>query len=97
MPYDQTWLSMVNAVGPAFGFGAYAQSIVQGADGRYQLPDPPRGPASSGMRKDPEASATMAEAFTRSNAAQLAGANGRQPSPSELYMAISSARRAPAS
>jgi hypothetical protein len=31
---------MVKAVGPAFGFGAYAQSIVQGADGRYQLPDP---------------------------------------------------------
>jgi len=84
---DQTWLSMVKAVGPALGFGAYAQSIVQGADGRYQVPDPAARAAIFGMRKDPQASATMAGAFTRSNAAQLAGAIGRQPSQSELYMA----------
>jgi hypothetical protein len=84
---DQTWLSMVKAVGPALGFGAYAQSIVQGPDGRYQVPDPAAREAIFGMRKDPEASATMAGAFTRSNAAQLAGMIGRQPSQSELYMA----------
>jgi hypothetical protein len=84
---DQTWLSMVKAVGPALGFGAYAQSIVQGADGRYQVPDPAARAAIFGMRKDPEASATMAGAFTRSNAAQLAGMIGRQPTQSELYMA----------
>lgn len=84
---DQTWLSMVKAVGPALGFGSYAQSIVQGADGRYQVPDPAARAAILGMRQDPETSATMAGAFTRSNAAQLATAIGRQPSPSELYMA----------
>jgi hypothetical protein len=84
---DQTWLSMVKAVGPALGFGAYAQSIVQGPDGRYQVPDPAAREAIFGMRKDPEASATMAGAFTRSNAAQLAGMIGRQPTQSELYMA----------
>jgi hypothetical protein len=84
---DQTWLSMVKAVGPALGFGSYAESIVQGADGRYQVPDPAARAAILGMRRDPEASATMAGAFTRSNAAQLAGAIGRQPSQSELYMA----------
>jgi hypothetical protein len=84
---DQTWLSMVKAVGPALGFGAYAQSIVQGADGRYQVPDPAARAAIFGMRKDPEASATMAGAFTRSNAAQLASTIGRQPTQSELYMA----------
>ncbi len=37
---DQTWLSIVKAVGPALGFGAYAQAIQQGADGRYQVTDP---------------------------------------------------------
>lgn len=84
---DQTWLAMVKAVGPALGFGAYAQSIVQGSDGRYQVPDPAARAAIFDMRKDPQASATMAGAFTRSNAAQLANAIGRQPSSSELYMA----------
>jgi hypothetical protein len=84
---DQTWLSMVKAVGPTLGFGGYADSIVQGADGRYQVPDPAARAAILGMRNDPEASATMAGAFTRSNATQLAGTIRRQPSQSELYMA----------
>ncbi len=44
----------MKAVGPALGFGAYAQSNVQGPDGAYQVPDPPRGPAIFGMRKDPQ-------------------------------------------
>lgn len=84
---DQTWLAMVKSVGPALGLGAYAQSIVQGSDGRYQVPDPAARAEIYGMRKDPTASAAMAGAFTRSNAAQLAGAIGRQPTQSELYMA----------
>jgi hypothetical protein len=84
---DQTWLSIVKTVGPALGFGSYAQSIQQGVDGRYQVTDPAARQAILGLRNDPAASATMAGAFTRGNAAQLAGALGRQPSESELYMA----------
>jgi hypothetical protein len=84
---DQTWLGIVKAVGPALGFGAYAQAIQQGADGRYQVADPAARDAILNLRNDPAASATMAGAFTRGNAAQLAQALGRQPSQSEFYMA----------
>jgi hypothetical protein len=84
---DQTWLGIVKTVGPALGFGAYAQAIQQGADGRYQVTDPAARDAILGLRNDPGASATMAGAFTRGNAAQLAQAIGRQPTQSELYMA----------
>ena len=39
------------------------------------------------LRNDPAVSATMAGAFTQTNAAQLASALGRQPSEGELYIA----------
>src|SRR5579884_4272441 len=84
---DQTWLGIVKSVGPALGLGAYAQSIEQGPDGRYRVADPAARQQILGLRKDPVASATMAGAFARGNAAQLAQAIGRAPSESELYMA----------
>jgi hypothetical protein len=84
---DQTWLGIVKAVGPTLGFGSYAQAIQRGADGRYQVVDPAARQAILGLRNDPTASATMAGAFTRTNAAQLFQTIGRQPSEGELYMA----------
>ena len=84
---DQTWLGIVKAVGPTLGFGNYSQAIQRGADGRYQVVDPAARQAILGLRNDPTASATMAGAFTRTNAAQLFQSIGRKPTDGELYMA----------
>jgi hypothetical protein len=84
---DQTWLGIVKAVGPTLGLGTYAQAIQRGTDGRYQVVDPATRQAILGLRNDPTASATMAGAFTRTNAAQLFQTIGRQPTDGELYMA----------
>src|SRR5690242_8713952 len=37
---DQTWLATMKQAGPSLGFGRYAAAIVQGPDGRYDVPDP---------------------------------------------------------
>jgi hypothetical protein len=84
---DQTWLATVKRAGPALGLGNYAAAIVPTADGHYGVPDPAARAAIMQLRNDPAVSAMMAGAFTRSNAAELAGAIGRQPSEGELYIA----------
>lgn len=84
---DQTWLATLKSAGPAHGYGQYADAITQGPDGRYEVADPNMRAAIMRLRNDPVVSATMAGAFTQTNAAQLAGALGRQPSEGELYIA----------
>jgi hypothetical protein len=84
---EQTWLGTIKQEGPAFGYGRYAEAITQGMDGRYTVADPNQYAAIMKLRSDPAASAMMAGAFTRTNAAQLAGAIGRQPTEGELYIA----------
>ena len=84
---DQTWLATMKNAGPALGFSRYAATIVQGPDGRYDVPDPAARAAIMRLRADPAVSATMAGAFARSNAAQLNAAIGRVPSEGELYIA----------
>jgi hypothetical protein len=84
---DQTWLATVKRAGPALGLGNYAAAIVPTADGRYDVPDPAARAAIMQLRSDPAVSAMMAGAFARSNATELAGAIGRQPSEGELYIA----------
>jgi hypothetical protein len=84
---DQTWLATMKNAGPALGFSRYAAAIVQGPDGRYDVPDPAARAAIMRLRADPAVSATMAGIFTRSNAAQLNAAIGRAPSEGELYIA----------
>ena len=84
---DQTWLATLKSAGPAHGYGQYADAITQGPDGRYEVSDPSMRAAIMRLRNDPVVSATMAGAFTQTNAAQLAGALGRQPSEGELYIA----------
>src|ERR1700686_4547029 len=84
---DQTWLATLKNAGPAHGYGQYADAITLNADGRYEVADPNMRAAIMRLRNDPTASATMAGAFTQTNAAQLAAALGRQPSEGELYIA----------
>jgi hypothetical protein len=84
---DQTWLATMKNAGPSLGFSRYAGAIVQGPDGRYDVPDPAARAAIMRLRADPAVSATMAGMFTRSNAAQLNAAIGRAPSEGELYIA----------
>jgi hypothetical protein len=84
---DQTWLATMKSTGASLGYGRYADAIVQNADGQYEVPDPQARNAIMKLRSDPAASALMAGAFTRGNAAQLANALGRAPSEGELYIA----------
>ena len=84
---DQTWLATLKHAGPALGYGQYADSITLNADGRYEVADPNQRATIMRLRDDPAASATMAGAFTQTNAAQLAATIGRQPTEGELYIA----------
>ncbi len=84
---DQTWLGTMKTDGPALGLGKYADAISRSPDGRFEVADPTMRTAIMRLRSDPAASAMMAGAFTRANAAQLNGAIGRQPSEGELYIA----------
>jgi Transglycosylase SLT domain len=84
---DQTWLGTLKQAGPAHGYGRFADTITLNADGHYEVADPNMRAAIMRLRSDQAASAVMAGAFTQTNAAQLAGAIGRQPSEGELYIA----------
>lgn len=84
---DQTWLATLKSAGPALGYGQYADAISVGADGHYEVADANMRAAIMRLRTDPAVSATMAGAFTQTNAAQLSSALGRQPSEAELYIA----------
>jgi hypothetical protein len=84
---EQTWLATVKQAGPAHGLGAYAAAIVQAPDGHYAVPNAAARAAIMRLRDDPAASAMMAGAYARANAAQLAGAIGRSPTEAELYIA----------
>jgi hypothetical protein len=84
---EQTWLGTMKQTGPSLGYGSYADAIVQNAAGQYEVPDPAQRSAIMRLRSDPAASALMAGAFARTNAAQLRQALGRAPSEGELYIA----------
>jgi hypothetical protein len=84
---EQTWLATLKTVGSALGYGQYADAIVQTPSGQYEVPDPAARQQVLGLRDDPTANATMAGAFTRRNAEQLAERIGRDPTDGELYIA----------
>ena len=84
---DQTWLGTVKRSGPEFGLANYANAIVQGPDGRLDVPNPAARDAIMKLRTDPRVNAMMAGAYTRNNAAQLTDGLGRTPSEGELYIA----------
>ena len=84
---EQTWLGTMKQDGPALGLGRYADAISRSAGGRFEVSDPATRAAIMRLRSDPGASALLAGAFTRANAAQLSSAIGRPPTEGELYIA----------
>lgn len=84
---EQTWLATLKEQGPALGYGRYADAIVRAPSGRYEITDPALVEPIMNLRTDPAASATLAGAFTKSNAAKLTGWIGRAPTDGELYLA----------
>src|SRR3954463_3407800 len=57
---DQTWLATMKSAGPALGYSRYANAIVQGADGRYDVPDQTARAAIMQLRGNPAVSAKLA-------------------------------------
>jgi len=84
---DQTWLGTMKQDGAALGLGRYANAIARSSDGRYVVSDPGMRAAILQLRNDPKASAMLAGALTRNNAALVSSAIGRQPTNGELYIA----------
>lgn len=84
---SQTWLATLKEQGPALGYARYADAIVKQPSGQYTVSDPQLYDQIMKLRTEPAASAVMAAAFTKANAAKLAGALGRPPSEGELYLA----------
>ena len=84
---DQTWLATMKQSGAALGYGQYAAAITKTGSGHYEVTDPVMRSAILKLRNDPTVNATMAGAFTQSNAAVLAAKLGRAPSEGELYIA----------
>jgi hypothetical protein len=84
---EQTWLQTLKEQGPALGYGPYADAISRRPSGEYVVSEPRLHGAILSLRSDPSANAMMAGAFTRANAARLAGKLGRAPTEGELYIA----------
>ncbi len=84
---EQTWLSTVKTHGAKHGYGAFADQISKGRDGRYQVNDPAARKQVLGLRYDANASAVMGAELTAGHAAYLKGRIGRDPTQGELYAA----------
>jgi hypothetical protein len=84
---DQTWLGTMKQDGAALGLGRYADAIERTSSGHYEVSDPIMRAAILRLRNDPQASAMLAGALTRNNAALVSANIGRQPTNGELYIA----------
>ncbi|WP_417308618.1 transglycosylase SLT domain-containing protein [Devosia sp.] len=84
---DSTWLQVMKEQGPRLGYGKYAEAIQPGRDGGYHVADNGLRAEILKLREDPQISADLAAAFTRSNGAHLKAEFGRMPSAGELYIA----------
>jgi hypothetical protein len=84
---DQTWLGTMKQDGAALGLGRYADAITRAPDGRYDVADPAMRASILRLRADPQASAMLAGALTRNNAALVGASIGRKPTNGELYIA----------
>ena len=83
---EQTWLGVLKNNGAKHGYGAYADQITKGRDGRYHV-DPGVRKQVMGLRYNPDANAVMAAEMTAGHAAYLKGRIGRDPTQGELYAA----------
>ena len=84
---DTTWLQVMKSEGPRLGYQRYADAITQNGDGDYVIRDPKLRAEVLKLRENPQVSADMAAAFTKSNGDYLKEKFGRMPSPGELYIA----------
>ena len=84
---DSTWLQVMKQEGPRLGYQKYAEAIEVDKDGDYYVADKKVRAQILALREDPQVSADMAAAFTRSNGEYLFQKFGRMPSPGELYIA----------
>jgi hypothetical protein len=84
---DPTWLQTVKEDGPAFGLSQYANQIEKTAEGQYFVRDPMVRAQILKLRDNPEIASTMAAAFSKRNANEIASVLGRQPTEGELYIA----------
>jgi len=84
---EQTWYGIVKSAGAKHGYGAYADQIVKGNDGRYHVPNAGVRQQVLNLRYDPDANAVMAAEMTAGHAAYLKGRIGRDPTQGELYAA----------
>jgi hypothetical protein len=84
---DSTWLGVLKQEGPRLGYQAYADAITVDANGDYTVSDKALRKEILKLREDPQISADLAAAYTRSNGEYLTDKFGRMPSPGELYIA----------
>ncbi|RDE10337.1 transglycosylase SLT domain-containing protein [Pelagibacterium lacus] len=89
---ESTWLEVMKDHGPRLGYGDFADRI-QEADGEFFVADAATRQQILDLRFDPQVSADLAAAFTRSNGEYLTQKFGRMPSPGELYIAHFLGRR----
>lgn len=83
---DRTWLGTLARHGAEHGLGWAAEAINQGASGKG-VADPAVRAQIMALRFDPETAATMAGEFASDNQAALRAATGKEPGPTELYLA----------
>lgn len=84
---ESTWLEVLKTDGPSLGYGEHARHIQRTNDGNYVVSNPSKRAEILQLRQDPQMSADLAAAFTRSNGEFLTEKFGRHPSPGELYIA----------
>ncbi len=84
---EQTWLGTLKNSGAKHGYGAYADLIAKGRDGRYYVPDASARRQVLSLRYDANASAVMGAELTAGHAAYLKGRIGRPATQGELYAA----------
>jgi hypothetical protein len=84
---EQTWLRMVKTYGDKYGLGDAAERITIGADGVARVKDTQAKQAILALRKDPQASASMAAELTNENKEALECKTGVKAGSTELYLA----------
>lgn len=84
---EQTWMSTLKRHGSKYGYGRYAELIVQGPDGRYRVNGAEARSTVMNLRYDARAASLMAGELTSDHADYLTGRVGRPPTAGELYAA----------
>lgn len=84
---EQTWLATLKKHGDAHGLGWAANSIRQGANGRFTVSDPQLRRQILDLRRHPETASAMAGEFAADNREYLEGRLGRRVEGVDLYLA----------